>query len=229
MSDDLTDDFLRETTRTLYYAVGEHGPGIVATIIETHGIYASDRYGRMGHRAPDSVQAASALDFCAQRCDFLRWCYANFEDPADHLEDERQDGGEIKPHPLDGAGWPIEEFSDLLAAAKRARVDAVGQAAAQREVEVVNARRREDQAKLDATNAVLLGAVLALLRGEIKDARNAKTVTYESEAQIQRVLVALRDAGNNFRGLSQATIERRFAEAKGYFPLKGSHTVALGG
>jgi hypothetical protein len=117
----------------------------------------------------------------------------------------------------------------MLAAAKQARVDAVGQAAAQKEVDAVNVRRQEDQSKLDATNAVLLGAVLALLRGEVKDARNDKTITYESEAQIQRVLVALRDAGNNFRGLSQATIERRFADAKGYFPLKGSHTVALGG
>jgi hypothetical protein len=222
------DDFLGPVTYVYFhFALDDYGVGVVATIIEKYGITAEDRFGRQGHRAPDSVEAAALLDFCERRREYLdRY---SFHHEGEDLPLDTWGWGDLKHSQVSGAGWPYPEFEEMLAAAKQARVDAVGQAAAQKEVDAVNVRRQEDQSKLDATNAVLLGAVLALLRGEVKDARNDKTITYESEAQIQRVLVALRDAGNNFRGLSQATIERRFADAKGYFPLKGSHTVALGG
>ena len=225
----MSDDFTEETPNfvRLYDALDERGSGLVATLIEAHGITAEDRYGRTGHRAPGSAEAQAALDLCASRHQFLiEWWRATGYDLDPPPETHQWAGGWESP--LSDAGWPLEKFPQLLAAAEQARVDAVGPVEAEKESEAAVRRRREDQTKRDATNDVLLGAVLAILRGEVKDARDKKPVSCQNDAQIQRVLVALKDADNNFRGLSPATIERRFADAKVYFPLKGCHVVALG-
>ena len=58
-----------KTYKLFYDALDKHGVGVVATIIEKHGIAAVDRFGRVGHRAPDSAEAAGLLEFCARRHD----------------------------------------------------------------------------------------------------------------------------------------------------------------
>lgn len=211
----------------LFAAMDLYGSGLIATIIEAHGISAEDRYGRTGHKAPGSAEAQAALDLCASRNQFLKewWrAYGSYEEspPTTH----QWAGGWESP--LYSAGWPFEKFPQLLAAAKRARVDAVGPAAAQEEEAQVAAKRRpEDQTKLDGTDAAVLGALLAVLRGEVKDARN-EPVKYESEAQLVQVLVELRTIGKmNYPGLSESTIHRKFIPAKKLFPLNGDFKVGL--
>jgi len=234
----MRDDLIEKSPNFVWLerALDAHPPGLVATIIEQHGITAYDRFLRTKHYLHESVPTVAALEVCAKMADHRFWADCNLDHQDYSTTQVLMDLlSNDETLPLRGAGWHADEFKKWLEQAKQVRIDAVGAEAAQREAYAASARRKGDQSKLDKTNAVLLGAMLAVLRGEVKDARAEKTVTYVSQAQIQQVLESLHDTlhpsgdpRDPYPGLSKATIERKFADAKHHFPPGKKYSVPLG-
>lgn len=86
----------------------KHSPADIATAIERHGVFVSDRYGRIVKAAPDSndeYSQARALDLVAA------W-QAELNDPGPEFswDHERYD---FDTHPTQQFGWPASKLPKL--------------------------------------------------------------------------------------------------------------------
>jgi hypothetical protein len=115
-----------------------HSVGVLATAIETVGIFTWDRYGRFMAFDKTSVEAADALDVLARFLAFL-------ESPWDDDEPDLDDPDSV----LSLCGWPRHQLPDL----------AEDQSSPQRP------RSTPAMTKTESSSLPIIGALLLFIRG----------------------------------------------------------------
>lgn len=158
--------------------------GLIATVIERHGVYTWDRYGRIRLYLSDTEECAKALDLLAA-------AYTAYIDPdgSDEWEVFSEAGG-------DAYGWPSNKMPDLTNLEVSIKD------------ELEKPIPRNAIVKTDNANILIIGALLAYIKGELG---NLQHPDFKSEDQLS---LFIDQKFKGYSGASQRSLKTKFARAK---------------
>jgi hypothetical protein len=164
--------------------------GLIATVIERHGVYTWDRYGRIRLYLSDTEECAKALDLLAA-------AYTAYIDPdgSDEWEVFSEAGG-------DAYGWPSNKMPDLT----NLEVSINDQ---------LKLSKRETSASTKTDNAHL-GIILGLLKFVKGELSNNRHPDWTGSEDALATFIEAKMIG--YPGVSQSNLTKKFTLAKQLIP-----------